>query len=135
MDQDHQELMQVVEVEDLVTGTTSGTGGPGGGGAGSTSQLQVLQEQLILEEVVEVEDNGPCSGAAGGSGIVIVQEKNGGYNAPGVWSINDAYNYKKAGQWVLQVHQFSVDYLVVAGRRWRWIRRVGSGGGGGGAEV
>jgi hypothetical protein len=60
------------------------------------------------------------AGGAGGSGIVIVKQYAAGtfQNAPGVWSITDAYNYKKAGQWVST--SFDVDYLVVA-RRWRWI--------------
>jgi alkanesulfonate monooxygenase SsuD/methylene tetrahydromethanopterin reductase-like flavin-dependent oxidoreductase (luciferase family) len=42
--------------------------------------------------------------------------------ASGVWSINDAYNYKKAGTWV-SPPPTQVDYLVVAG------------GGGGGADI
>jgi hypothetical protein len=40
------------------------------------------------------------AGGNGGSGYVVVKEPAVSYfQASGVWSINDAYNYKKAGNW------------------------------------
>jgi hypothetical protein len=65
---------------------TTNSGGGGGGGNNPGSGPAPL---------------GGGSGGSGGSGIVIVKQTNGLSTtaAPGVWSINDAYNYKKAGQW------------------------------------
>jgi len=77
-----------------------GAGGTGGGGNGVW--------------------NTPCSGVAntgggggavgspgatagsGGSGLVLINQPSSSPTfsiAPGVWSLSDAYNYKKAGQW------------------------------------
>ena len=39
------------------------------------------------------------TGGNGGSGIVVVLAPNAKVSAPGVWSLNDAYNYRKAGTW------------------------------------
>jgi hypothetical protein len=49
---------------------------------------------------------------------------------PGIWSINDAYNYKKAGQWT-NLPPVSVDYLVVAGGGGGGANCGGGGGAGG----
>jgi len=81
------------------TGTTS-TGGAGGGGAGSSTAPGTGTAGLT-NTGGGGGGGGYVSplGAAGGSGIVIVNEKNGNYVAPGVWSLSEAYNYKTAGQW------------------------------------
>jgi hypothetical protein len=107
----HQKLLEDLVEEELehnsncspaggIAGTAN-TGGGGGGGLGPFS-------------------SGTVTGGAGGSGIVIIKELTKTV-APGVWSLQCQYNYKKAGQWTPSA-PFSVDYLVVAG------------GGGGGAR-
>jgi len=40
-----------------------------------------------------------CAGGAGAGGIILVLEPNSKVNAPGVWDLNDAFAYKKAGTW------------------------------------
>jgi len=84
---------------------TPGPGGNGGGGRGAGSSATV---PAIAGTVNTGGGGGAAShcaggpgtanGAAGGSGIVIIVQPSFAV-APGVWSINDAYNYKKAGQW------------------------------------
>jgi len=39
-----------------------------------------------------------AANGAGGSGIVLIKQPAGTF-APGVWSLSEAYNYKKAGNW------------------------------------
>jgi len=38
-------------------------------------------------------------GGTGGSGIVVILAPNAKVSAPGVWSLNDAYNNRKDGTW------------------------------------
>jgi hypothetical protein len=69
--------------------------------------------------VEEVEVEQLNTGAAGGSGIVIVKELN---KATGVWSLKSQFSAVKSGTWPFEGQ--TVDYLVVAG---------GGGGGNGGS--
>ena len=66
------------------TCTTAGSantgGGGGGGGCGSAGP-------------------GVYNGAAGGSGIVIIKENAVPKGAPGIWSLNEVYDYAKQGEW------------------------------------
>jgi hypothetical protein len=61
--------------------------------------------QLVLRNGNMMGDNGGFdagdggNGGTGGSGVVIVSETNSKTNAPGVWTLADAFAYTKAGLW------------------------------------
>jgi hypothetical protein len=40
-----------------------------------------------------------CPGGAGAGGIILVKEPNSKVTAPGVWTLQDAFTYAKAGTW------------------------------------
>jgi hypothetical protein len=61
------------------TAGSPASGGGGGGGSGTAPTNR--------------------NGGSGGGGVVAVIEKNGPLQAPGVWSLSEAYNFKKAGNW------------------------------------
>lgn len=42
---------------------------------------------------------GGASAGAGAGGVILVKETNAKVTAPGVWSLQDAFTYAKAGQW------------------------------------
>jgi hypothetical protein len=56
-------------------------GGTGGGGGGASNGYTCTTAKV------------------GGSGIVVVLAPNAKVSAPGVWSLSDAYNNRKAGTW------------------------------------
>jgi hypothetical protein len=60
----------------------AGTVNTGGGGGGGTNDCSPFS-----------------NGGAGGSGIVVVLAPNAKVSAPGIWSLSDAYNNRKAGTW------------------------------------
>jgi hypothetical protein len=61
---------------------TANTGGGGGGASGAQAAPGNVR-----------------AGGAGGSGIVLIKEPEILPSAPGVWSLSEVYNYKKAGNW------------------------------------
>ena len=84
------------------TPTNSGTGGSGVGGNGALYNPGGRNATTGTVNTGGGGGGGSVSGgngAAGGSGIVIIKQYSANRVAPGVWSIKDAYNYKKAGQW------------------------------------
>jgi hypothetical protein len=84
---------------------SSGAGGPGGGGAGGTPPANPGSNGTVNTGGGGGGGRHPGglplgSGGTGGSGVVIVKEKAQSYfAASGVWSLSDAYNYKKQNQW------------------------------------
>jgi len=114
-------------------GGTGGTGGGGRGGPGANTGVVGFSATANTGGGGGGGGTGGGNGGSGGSGIVIIKQTCGSptYNvASGVWSINDAYNYKKQGTWV-STAPVSVDYLVVAGGGGGGSLNGGGGGAGG----
>ena len=78
-----------------------GSGGPGGGGPGTATGVPSPATPGTINSGSGGGGNyGAALGGNGGSGKIIVKQPAQSYfSAPGVWSLSDAYNYKKAGNW------------------------------------
>jgi hypothetical protein len=80
----------------LVYNCSPGQGGAGGGGPG----FQPGPSGDSLGRTNRGGGGGAGNSNSGGSGIVILKQPGAGpVQASGVWSLSEAYNYKKAGTW------------------------------------
>jgi hypothetical protein len=81
--------------------SAGGSGGPGGGGAGTGTGVPTPATPATINSGSGGGGNyGAAEGGNGGSGKIIVKQPAQSYfTAPGIWSLSDAYNYKKAGNW------------------------------------
>jgi hypothetical protein len=79
---------------------------PGGGGQGGNyagDPVIVASTDAIVGTGAGGGGNGiGCGGTAAGAGaggVILVKEANSKVTAPGVWTIQDAFTYAKAGTW------------------------------------
>jgi hypothetical protein len=87
-------------------GTNRTARAPGGGGqAGNYAgdPVIVTATDAIANTGAGGGGNGiGCSGPSGGAGaggVILVKEPNSKVTAPGVWTLQDAFTYAKAGTW------------------------------------